>query len=120
MRLCQIHVDEGCIQLTFQVPLFVRQKVFPLCKEQEKALGAMGVTKLTRGEYQFLVRLSESTCLNTYCRCGMRHWGVGCVVLWIFSVSLQKTESPHAGNGMYVHCRLSQTKSSANHFQYWK
>ena len=65
MRLCQIHVDEGCIQLTFQVPLFVRQKIFPLSKEQEKALGAMGVTKLTCGEYQFLVRLSESTCLNT-------------------------------------------------------
>ena len=80
----------------------MRQKIFPLCREQEKALEAMGVTKLTRGEYQFLMRFYESTCLNTYCRCGMRHWGVGCVVLWIFSVSLQKTESPHAGNGMYI------------------
>ena len=60
MRLCQ--VNEGCIQLTFQVPSFVQQKVFPLSKEQEKALAAMGVMKLTCGEYQFLVRLSESTC----------------------------------------------------------
>ena len=59
MLLCQ--VDEGCIQLTFQVPSFVQQKIFPLSKEQEKALAAMGVMKLTCGEYQFLVRLSWST-----------------------------------------------------------
>ena len=107
MRLCQIHAEEGCIQLTFQVPLFVRQKIFPLSKEQEKALEAMGVTKLTHGEYQFLVRLSDSTCLNAlhvYCRCGMRHRSMGLwrVVLWIFSVSLQKAESPQAGIGMYI------------------
>ena len=54
-------VDEGCIQLTFQVPLFVQQKIFPLSKEQAKALAAIGVMKLTCGEYQFLVRLSWST-----------------------------------------------------------
>ena len=80
MRLCEVH--EGCIQLTFQVPSFVQQKIFPLSKEQEKALAAMGVMKLTCGEYQFLVRLSGSTCqcivsVHVYCRFGMRcgSWG---------------------------------------------
>ena len=33
--------------------------------------------------------------------------GLWRVVLWIFSVSLQKAESPHAGIGMYVHCRFN-------------
>ena len=60
MRLCQ--VDEGCIQLTFQVPSFVQQVVFPLSKEQEKVLADMDVMELTCGEYQFLVRLSKFTC----------------------------------------------------------
>ena len=41
MLLCR--VVEGCIQFTFQVPSFVQQKIFPLSKEQEKALAAMGV-----------------------------------------------------------------------------
>ena len=53
LRLCR--VEKGCIQLVFQVPLFVQQEVFPLCREQEMALEAMGVIKLKCGEYQFLV-----------------------------------------------------------------
>ena len=55
LRLCRI--DKGCFQLMFQVPTFVQQEIFPLSREQEKALAAMGVIKLTCGEYQFLVKL---------------------------------------------------------------
>ena len=51
LRLCR--VEKGCIQLTFQVPSFVQRKIFPLSREQEKALEAEGVIKLTCGEYQF-------------------------------------------------------------------
>ena len=54
LRLCQ--VEEGCFQLTFQVPLFVQQVIFPLSREQEMTLEAKGVIKLTCGEYQFLPR----------------------------------------------------------------
>ena len=54
LRLCQL--EEGCIQLIFQVPSFVQQEIFPLSREQEKDLAAMGVTKLTCGEYQFPVK----------------------------------------------------------------
>ena len=53
LRLCR--VDEGCLQLMFQVPTFVQQEIFPLSREQEKALVAVGVIKLTCGDYQFLV-----------------------------------------------------------------
>ena len=58
LRLCR--VDKGCFQLMFQVPSFVQQEIFPLSKEQEKAMAAMGVMRLTCGEYQFLVKLSVS------------------------------------------------------------
>ena len=51
LRLCR--VQEGCVQLTFQVPSFVQQEIFPLSREQEKALEAEGVVRLTCGEYQF-------------------------------------------------------------------
>ena len=51
LRLCQI--QRGCFQLTFQVPSFVPQKIFPLSSQQEKALDTEGVNKLTCGEYQF-------------------------------------------------------------------
>ena len=51
LRLCR--VEKGCFQLTFQVPSFVQQEIFPLSREQERALKAEGVIKLTCGEYQF-------------------------------------------------------------------
>ena len=57
LRLCR--VDKGCFQLMFQVPTFVQQAIFPLSREQEKALVAMGVIKLTCGEYQFKVKCLE-------------------------------------------------------------
>ena len=64
LRLCQ--VEEGCVQLTFQVPSFVQQEVFPLSTEQEKALVAEGVIKLTCGDYQFAAKVCSCcavTCL---------------------------------------------------------
>ena len=53
LRLCCI--QKGCFQLTFQVPSlnFVQQEIFPLSGEQERALAAEGVIRLTCGEYQF-------------------------------------------------------------------
>ena len=51
LRLCQVH--KGCLQLTFQVPSFVQQEIFPLSSEQEETLAAEGVIRLTCGDYQF-------------------------------------------------------------------
>ena len=76
LRLCR--VDEGCFQLMFQVPAFVQHKIFPLSREQERALTAMGVIRLTCGEYQFLVKLfvfrkllidGDSICIMCCCCC---------------------------------------------------
>ena len=46
-------VEEGCLELTFQVPSFVQHEIFPLSREQERAVKVDGVIKLTCGEYQF-------------------------------------------------------------------
>ena len=51
LRLCK--VEKGCLQLIFQIPSFVQQEIFPLSTEQERALAAEGVMKLTCGEYIF-------------------------------------------------------------------
>ena len=56
LRLCRI--DKGCFQLMYQVPSLVQHEIFPLSREQERALIAEGVIKLTSGDYQFLVKLS--------------------------------------------------------------
>ena len=53
LRLCR--VDKGCLQLMFQVPSFIQHKIFILSKGQEEALVAMGVIRLTSGDYHFLV-----------------------------------------------------------------
>ena len=55
LRLCR--VDEGCFQLMFQVPSFVQQKIFPLSSEQERALVAERVIKLTCGNYKFVAKV---------------------------------------------------------------
>jgi len=54
LRLCR--VEKGCFQLMFQVPSFMQQRVFPLSSEQERALAAEGVIKLTCGSYKFYAR----------------------------------------------------------------
>ena len=51
LRLCRI--EKGCFQLTFQIPLFVQQAIFPLSSEQEKELAGKGVIRLTCGKYEF-------------------------------------------------------------------
>jgi len=55
LRLCT--VEKGCFQLTFQVPSLVKEEIFPLSREQERALAARGVIRLTCGEYQFQVSI---------------------------------------------------------------
>ena len=46
-------MEKSCFQFTFQVPSFVQQDIFPLSREQERALASKGITRLTCGEYQF-------------------------------------------------------------------
>ena len=55
LRLCR--VEKGCFQLMFQVPSFVQQKIFPLSREQERALAQERVIRLTCGQYQFLAEV---------------------------------------------------------------
>ena len=55
LRLCR--VEEGCLQLIFQVPSFVQEEIFPLSSEQESALTAEGVIRLTCGDYQFVAKV---------------------------------------------------------------
>ena len=57
LRLCR--VEEGCLQLIFQVPSFVQQEIFPLSSEQESALAAEGVIRLTCGDHQFATKVSS-------------------------------------------------------------
>ena len=57
---CVLHlcwVEKGCFQLTFQVPLFLKEKIFPLSREQERALAAAGVIWLVCEKYQFQVSI---------------------------------------------------------------
>ena len=51
LRLCR--VEQGCYELTLQSPAFVREIVFPLSSEQEKALTELNVVWLLCGDYEF-------------------------------------------------------------------
>ena len=46
-------IEKGCFQLTFQMPSFVQQTIFPLSGEQESKLAEMGVIRLKCGKYEF-------------------------------------------------------------------
>ena len=54
-------VGKGCFQLTFQVPSFVQQEIFPLSSEQERALVAEEVIKLTCGNYEFVAKVRAAS-----------------------------------------------------------
>ena len=60
-RILQVHshtlvflkVEEGCTQLTFQIPSFIVDLVFPLSREQEEALKEERVIKLVCGAHVY-------------------------------------------------------------------
>ena len=51
LRLCR--AEKGCFQLTFQVPSFMQQAIFPLSSKQERELAEKGVIRLVCDEYRF-------------------------------------------------------------------
>ena len=59
--LCLISVDKGCLELTFQMPSFLKQKVFPLSYKQEEALKWEGVVKVQCEEYHIPSKVTEHT-----------------------------------------------------------
>ena len=71
LRLCQ--VEEGCLQLIFQVPSFVQQEIFPLSSEQERILAAEGVIRLTCGDYQFAAKVCIIMCSGLYSYCAVTY-----------------------------------------------
>lgn len=46
-------VEKGCVQLTFMVPNYISDEIFPLTTEQEETLPEIGVTSLHCGNYYF-------------------------------------------------------------------
>ena len=59
LRLCRI--GPGNLKLFFQLPLSVQQTTFPLSDDQEVALGSLGVTLLSCGNYLFSQQANEVT-----------------------------------------------------------
>ena len=51
LKLCRIEL--GSLKLTFQIPIFVQEDIFPLSADQSRALAGLGVVYLSCGDYQF-------------------------------------------------------------------
>ena len=51
LRLCS--VKEGCLQLLFVIPTYVREAIFPLSAKQVIELKELGVIELSCGDYNF-------------------------------------------------------------------
>ena len=64
LRLCT--VEQGCYELTFQAPSFIKHTVFPLSPQQEDALKELKVVWLLCGDYEFTMEYHVSyidTCM---------------------------------------------------------
>jgi hypothetical protein len=51
LKLCRIEL--GSLKLTFQIPIFVQEDIFPLSIDQKRALAGLGVVHLSCGDYHF-------------------------------------------------------------------
>jgi hypothetical protein len=49
LKLCR--VAPGCLQLTFQLPQFITEHIFPLSREQEEELLALHIVNVICGDY---------------------------------------------------------------------
>ena len=65
LRLCT--VEKGCLQLTFQMPHFVKEVMFPLTDSQKAALQVEGVIRLTCEDYQCSLKVCEKIDALNYC-----------------------------------------------------
>ena len=69
-------VDEGCVQLTFLIPKFVAQELFPLSCEQTSALSKdASVTRMEYGHYIFEVGLLDHCTLTSIVTTGTSSCG---------------------------------------------
>ena len=67
-------VDEGCVELTFLIPKFVAQDLFPLSCEQTSALSKdVSVIRLKCGNYMFEV------CYNPACSTMQNRFSAQCI-----------------------------------------
>jgi len=68
------HVDVGCVQLTFMIPKFVAEEIFPLPDEQTSALSEdASVIRLECGDYVFKV-MKELCMYNSFIVCSLPSW----------------------------------------------
>ena len=56
-------IKEGCIQLTFLIPSFVQEAIFPLSAEQEAALKELGIIQLSCDNYYFPAQVYQYYCV---------------------------------------------------------
>ena len=78
-----VNVDPGCVQLTFLIPKFIAQEIFPLSHEQASALSKeTPVIRLECGDYVFEV-LGIVMCVYMYLVLAL-------VLLFKFSLNLSE------------------------------
>ena len=62
-KLCRIEL--GSLKLTFQIPIFVQDDIFPLSVDQKRALAGLGVIQLSCGDYQFTKEVTAHNIIHT-------------------------------------------------------
>ena len=67
LHLCS--VEEGCLQLTFQVPIFVKDELFPLSHEQKQTLERLHIQKIECDGIQFFALRPFSRIHQTVTSC---------------------------------------------------
>ena len=50
---------QGCIEVTWQIPCFITQLIFPLSSDQEKMLEQLGVIQLSCLNYEYAAPVSR-------------------------------------------------------------
>jgi len=72
-----LSVEEGCLQLTFQIPSFLQHLIFPLSEDQQKSLKVEGVLMLMCGDYMFPAQVTplptQHSCIVTHTLVRMKY-----------------------------------------------
>ena len=61
-----VSIKKGSIQLTFHIPDFVAKVIFPLSRDQERALEGEGITEITCRNYHVSLKVRISTRIYKY------------------------------------------------------
>ena len=79
-------VEHGCYELKFQIPVHIKDKIFPLSTDQQTELGNLGVVWIQCDEYEYHTELNKVLLMIQFCH--VQFYNITCRIYNIMMIKV--------------------------------